>query len=141
MGDQGYAGDLNPSEAWQLLEREADAVLLDVRTEAEWQFVGLPDLSGLNKQVGCICWQSYPDMQIDPDFVDKLVAGGLRPEQPVLFICRSGQRSRSAAIALTQAGFQRCYNVAEGFEGGLDAERHRGAAGGWKARGLPWFQS
>jgi rhodanese-related sulfurtransferase len=61
-------------------------------------------------------------------------------EAPILFICRSGGRSRAAAAALTAAGYRRCYNVAEGFEGNPDPERHRGKTGGWKAAGLPWVQ-
>ena len=140
MNGQQYAGDLSPLEAWELLKGEAGALLLDVRTEAEWRYVGLPDLSGLGKDVQCISWQVFPDMRLNEDFVAKVRESGPEPDQPLLMICRSGQRSRDAAIALTTAGYSRCYNVAEGFEGPLDGDRHRGGASGWKARGLPWFQ-
>ena len=141
MGAQGYAGDVNPTEAWELLEREPEALLVDVRSEPEWRYVGLPDLSSLGREVLRISWQVYPAMEVNADFLAELTAAGIEPDQPLLMICRSGQRSRDAAVALTGAGFARCYNVAEGFEGPLDEGRHRGAAGGWKARGLPWAQS
>ncbi len=141
MSDQGYAGDTNPSETWQILQDEPDSVLVDVRTDAEWTYVGLPDLGGLGKQTVCVAWQTFPRMQLNPDFPAELEAKGVRREQTVLLICRSGVRSRHAAIALTRAGYRCCYNVAEGFEGDRDSEHHRGRQGGWKARGLPWVQS
>ena len=141
MNALGYAGDVNPEEAWALLEGELEALLVDVRSEPEWRYVGLPDLSALGREVVLVSWQVYPDMEVNADFLAALSAAGIKPEQPLLMICRSGQRSRDAAIALTRAGYERCYNVAEGFEGPLDEVRHRGGAGGWKARGLPWVQS
>lgn len=136
----GYAGDVDPSEAWDALSADPRAALVDVRTLAEWQFVGVPDLSGLGREVALVCWQIYPDMGFNPDFVDQVKAAGVQEEQTVYLICRSGQRSRDAAIALTAAGFARCHNVAEGFEGPLDEKRHRGTLSGWKRRGLPWGQ-
>jgi rhodanese-related sulfurtransferase len=72
---------------------------------------------------------------------EKLRAAGADAETPVLFLCRSGARSRAAAIAMTKAGFSKAYNVAGGFEGDLDQTRHRGARNGWKAEGLSWRQS
>ncbi|MEJ1970733.1 MAG: rhodanese-like domain-containing protein [Rhizomicrobium sp.] len=137
-----YAGDLSPEEAWALLRSDPAARLVDVRTQAELSFVGLPDLSGAGKQVAAIEWQVFPAMQVNPDFVaaTEHVIGGNK-DAPVLFLCRSGARSRSAAIALTRAGYAKAYNVAGGFEGDLDAERHRGNRNGWKAAGLPWKQS
>ncbi len=141
MSDQGYAGDINPSETWQILEDEPESVLVDVRTDAEWTYVGLPDLGGLGKQTVCVAWQTFPRMQLNPDFLAELEAKGVGREQTVLLICRSGVRSRHAAVALTRAGYRCCYNVAEGFEGDRDGAHHRGRQGGWKARGLPWVQS
>lgn len=135
-----YAGDLNPTEAWALLSKDPKSVLVDVRTQPEWTFVGVPDLAEIGKQLMLVSWQTYPTMAIDPGFVDRVAAAVPDRDAPILFLCRSGARSRSAAIAMTAAGYRRCYNVAEGFEGAMDAERHRGRIAGWKAAGLPWKQ-
>lgn len=136
-----YAGDLTPQEAYELLERSHEAVLVDVRTRAEWSYVGVPDLSRLGRQVVLVEWQGFPDGRINSGFVADLAAAGVRPDVPVAFVCRSGVRSIAAATAATAAGFTRAYNVLEGFEGPLDRSGHRGAAGGWKAAGLPWRQT
>jgi rhodanese-related sulfurtransferase len=135
-----YAGDLSAEEAWALLQSDPKARLVDVRTQAEWNFVGLPDLGG--RDVALVEWQMFPTMQVNPDFVatTEAAAGGDKTA-PVLFLCRSGARSRSAAIALTRAGYTKAYNIAGGFEGDLDGERHRGQRNGWKATGLPWKQT
>jgi rhodanese-related sulfurtransferase len=135
-----YAGDVSPKEAWEILAKEAGAVLVDVRTRPEWAFVGIPDLRELGKQTVLLSWQNYPEMAIDPDFIGKLRAKAADPAAPLLFICRSGARSRSAAQAATAAGFSRCYNVSEGFEGDKDGASHRGQRGGWKFAALPWIQ-
>lgn len=138
--NEGYAGDLRPAEAWALLKEDPRAVLVDVRTAPEWGFVGVPRLDGLGKETLCISWQAYPDMARNADFAAEVAAKGVAKDQPVLLICRSGARSKAAAMALTQAGFGPCYNVAEGFEGDRDGELHRGSVGGWKVAGLPWAQ-
>lgn len=135
-----YAGDVSPREAWAELQANPDAVLVDVRTRPEWGFVGVPDLSALGKEVALISWQVYPDMARNANFVAEVAALGLKPEAPVFFLCRSGARSRSAAIAMTANGFSACYNVAFGFEGDPDDARHRGRLNGWKASDLPWVQ-
>lgn len=141
----GYAGDVAVADALEALSRDGQATLIDVRTEPEWQFVGGADLSGLGKEVVYLSWQVYPSMQVQPGFADRLSEElrrrGLAQEAPLYFLCRSGARSRSAAIEMTKAGWTRSYNVADGFEGALDPERKRGRAGGWKAKGLPWRQS
>jgi rhodanese-related sulfurtransferase len=143
-GEGGFAGDISVDDAYALLAREGDAVLVDVRSQPEWQFVGAPDLSALAKSVMFHSWQVYPAMQIAPDFVSGLEADlqsrGAKATSALLFLCRSGARSRSAAIAMTQAGWSRCYNIADGFEGPLDDRKRRGVTG-WKARGLPWRQT
>ena len=135
-----YAGDLRPTEAWQMLKAEASAQLVDVRTLPEWSFVGIPNLDSIGKKPILLVWQAYPAMQINPTFADEIRRSAPSPEAPLLFICRSGARSRSAAEAMTALGFRRCYNVAEGFEGHTDSDRHRGRQDGWKAAGLPWVQ-
>ena len=140
MAEQGYAGDVSPAEAWQILQDEPNAVLIDVRTNAEWAYVGVPDLRPVERDLHCVAWQLFPTMAVNQGFVEQVGQNGVTPEQTVLLLCRSGVRSRHAAIALTQAGYGRCLNVADGFEGPHDAAGHRGQAAGWKASGLPWFQ-
>jgi rhodanese-related sulfurtransferase len=135
-----YAGDLRPSEAWKLLSEDERAQLVDVRTRPEWMFVGLPDLSSLGKRALLQSWQMFPSMEVDGEFTAAIASQVADRDTPLLFICRSGGRSRAAAAAMNAAGYRRCYNVAEGFEGNPDAERHRGKTGGWKAAGLPWVQ-
>jgi rhodanese-related sulfurtransferase len=140
-----YAGDIGAAEAWALLEREPKAQLVDVRTMPEWNFVGVPDLSSLGRRTHCIEWQQFPSMASNPDFAAEAAAAvqgaGADQNTPILLLCRSGARSRAAAMALTRAGFTQAINVADGFEGNLDGERHRGLTSGWKASGLPWRQT
>ncbi|MDQ0325826.1 rhodanese-related sulfurtransferase [Rhodopseudomonas julia] len=144
MRTQAYQDDVGPEEAWQALS-ESDAVLVDVRTRAEWAYVGLPDLSSLGRQLFLAEWQSFPTQQVDPDFAGKLVAAlgeaGVGQDVPLYFICRSGVRSAAAAAAMTAAGYGPCFNVSGGFEGDRDEAGHRGQINGWKAVGLPWTQS
>jgi rhodanese-related sulfurtransferase len=135
-----YAGDITPEEAWKLLTDDPDAVLVDCRTDAEWRFVGVADLSSLDREVVYVEWNSS-DGRHNDDFVDHLKAAGVTPgDRPVVFLCRSGNRSIGAAEAATEAGIAPSYNVLDGFEGNLDEHRHRGGTG-WKAVGLPWRQS
>lgn len=140
-----YAGDVAPAEAWASLSADGRAVLVDVRTRAEWSFVGLPSLDALGKKPITLEWQVFPSMAVNPDFVEvldgALTKAGIAKDAPLFFLCRSGVRSLHAAVAMTEAGWERCHNVAGGFEGPLDPERHRGAVSGWKAAGLPWIQS
>jgi rhodanese-related sulfurtransferase len=135
-----YAGDLSPRRTWELLGTEPDAVLVDVRTRAEWAFVGMPDLSALGKRVVAVEWNSFPDGATNPAFLDQLRAAGVGEGTPVAFLCRSGHRSVAAAEAATAAGLGPAYNVLDGFEGPVDGEGHRGVVG-WRAEGLPWRQS
>ncbi|PYE19945.1 rhodanese-related sulfurtransferase [Williamsia limnetica] len=135
-----YAGDLTPQEAWKIITEDPTAVLVDCRTRAEWSYVGVPDLTGTGKQTVFIEWVSFPDGAKNSDFVAQLRAAGVADDQQVVFLCRSGQRSIGAAQAATADGIDKAYNVLDGFEGAIDAEGHRGAAG-WKAVGLPWRQS
>jgi rhodanese-related sulfurtransferase len=135
---------LSVEETWARLESDAGSVLIDVRTGAEWAFVGLPDLSSLGKRPVLVEWQDFPAGQQNTAFVDRLgealAAIGAHKDDELFFVCRSGGRSLSAARAMAAAGFSRCRNVADGFEGPLDPNRHRGTLGGWKAKGLPWVQ-
>lgn len=138
---------VDPGQAWQSLAQEPDAQLIDVRTQAEWAFVGIPDLSGIGKSPVLVEWAAFPGMSENPSFADTVIEElGDRAVGPLFFICRSGQRSMWAAQAVSAALADRgltakCINVAEGFEGDLDGERHRGRLNGWKHRGLAWRQS
>ena len=135
-----YAGDITPEEAWKILNDDPQAVLVDCRTDAEWRFVGVPDLTELGREVVYIEW-NRTDGSHNEGFVDELVAAGVEPgDRPVVFLCRSGNRSIGAAKAATAAGIAPSYNVLDGFEGDLDTNHHRGGTG-WKAIGLPWKQS
>lgn len=129
--------EISLEDAWSMLADNPDAALIDVRTVAEWNFVGLPDLSSVGKEVRAIEWTRFPDGSPNPDFMAQAGAG-LNPDQPVLLLCRSGARSRAAAQAMGAAGFSQMFNVTAGFEGDLDADGHR--HGGWKDS-LPWRQS
>jgi len=131
-----YKGDIYPKETYERLTQSDNTVLIDVRTDAEWAFVGFPAVEGLLR----ISWQAFPTMQHNTDFVAQVEEAGVPKDAEIFLICRSGQRSASAAAALTQSGFENCYNVAEGFEGDKDAQGHRGTVGGWKHAGLPWIQ-
>src|SRR3981081_3321813 len=137
----GYAGDVAPATAWKILSERKDAVLIDVRTRAEWNYVGLPDLEKLAEKPALLAWQALPRIDAHPAFVAALSSAVPDKETPLLFLCRSGARSAAAAKAMTAAGYSTCFNVADGFEGPLDAQAKRGAAGGWKAAGLPWRQT
>lgn len=135
-----YAGDITPEQSWKMLQDNPEAALVDVRTSAEWSFVGVPDLTELDRDVLFVQWNRN-DGSRNNDFIADLAAAGVSPgERPVLFLCRSGARSLAAAEAATAAGIGPSYNVLDGFEGQLDENGHRGA-GGWKSVGLPWKQS
>ena len=126
-----YAGALTPAEAHALMQ--AGAKLVDVRTKPELLYVGrVPGSVAVE-------WQTYPGNPQNPEFIKQL-AQLAKPEDTLLFLCRSGVRSHGAAAAATQAGWQDSYNVLEGFEGDKDIELHRNTMGGWRKAGLPWVQ-
>lgn len=139
-----YAGDVSCKECFSALNEHAAAQLIDVRSAAEWNFVGVPDLMRLEKQVLLIEWQVFPTMEVDPEFANKTIAQldalGVSKDAPIYFLCRSGVRSQSAASALTASGYTNSYNILGGFEGPHDGEKHRGNVGGWKFDALPWSQ-
>ncbi len=114
--------------------------LVDVRTDAEWNFVGLPDLAPAGKQPSLIPWQVFPTMQVNGGFIEQMKAAGLTPDHHIYFLCRSGVRSLAAAQAAIEAGFPNAFNIDGGFEGPPDENGHRGHVAGWKAEDLPWRQ-
>ncbi len=136
-----YAGDLSPEQAYELLREDPDAVLVDVRTRAEWYYVGLPDLSATGKQVVGVEWVTYPDGDHNERFLEDLREVGIGFDVSVIFLGRIGSRSRAAAAAAADAGYVKAYSVLDGFEGPRDDSGHRGTTAGWKSAGLPWLQS
>ena len=129
--------EISVRDAYQMLDDDPAAVLVDVRTPQEWNLVGVPVLDELGKQVRLAMWTEYGTGAPNPGFLEQ-ATGGLDPSTPLLFLCRSGVRSQGAAGAASAAGFTTTYNVSEGFEGDLDADGHRTT--GWKHAGLPWRQ-
>ncbi len=132
--------NISPPQVWDALREDPQAQLVDVRTDAEWTYVGLADLAAAGKQPVLIPWQIFPQMAVNTGFIDQLRQAGFTPEHQIYFICRSGVRSLAAAQAAQEAGFPHAYNVADGFEGNPDPNGHRGLLAGWKASGLPWRQ-
>jgi rhodanese-related sulfurtransferase len=127
-----YAGALMPQEANEIWQLAPGAKLVDVRTRAEWDWVGrIPGAIEIE-------WMSYPGNRPNPDFLAQMKQQVDR-EALVMFICRSGVRSHNSAALATEAGYTECYNVLEGFEGDKDANGQRGKAGGWRNAGLPWL--
>lgn len=146
-GVSPLVGEVDPTEAWRILSEDSTARLIDVRTRAEWGFVGVPDVGELGQRPLFVEWSVFPDMSVNTAFVAE-VEEALGPGNPgpLLFLCRSGARSLRAAHAVADHFAAKgeevtCLNVAEGFEGDLDALGHRGDQNGWKARGLAWRQS
>jgi rhodanese-related sulfurtransferase len=130
-----YAGALLPSEANAALKADANAKLVDVRTQAELDWVGrIPGALTIE-------WNSWPEGEKNANFIEQLKSAVPNTQAPVMFLCRSGARSHNAALAAMQAGYSNVFNVLEGFEGDKDEHGHRNKLGGWRAAGLPWVQS
>ncbi|GGY27066.1 rhodanese-like domain-containing protein [Paludibacterium paludis] len=128
-----YAGVLTPQEACFLAGHMESARIVDVRSAAEWQFVGVvPDAVRIELK-------TWPGMQPNPNF-DAQLTHQVDKEAVVMFLCRTGGRSDEAASRASALGFTAAFNIQEGFEGRPDGEQHRGTVDGWKARGLPWVQ-
>ena len=130
-----YGGALTPAEAYEVWKKAPGAQLVDVRTRAEWDYVGrIPGAVEIELV-------TYPGGRPNPAFVSELQSKVTDKSAPLLFICRSGGRSHNAAMFATQAGYTAAYNILEGFEGDRDASGHRNTTGGWRVAGLPWSQS
>ncbi len=128
---QGYAGDVTPQQAWDWVQA-GEAVLVDVRTDAEREWVGfVPGAVPL-------AWKQWPGMAMNAAF-DEGIKAAVPPGKKAVLLCRSGVRSVAAAKRASELGVA-AYNILEGFEGDADADAHRGRKGGWRFRGLPWRQ-
>jgi rhodanese-related sulfurtransferase len=129
-----YAGAVTPAEAFAILQADSQARVVDVRTRAEWEWVGrFPDAVFIE-------WNAWPGRTRNPAFEQELLGRVPDKAAPVLFLCRSGGRSHHAALVAQQLGYAQAFNILEGFEGDKDAHGHRGTVGGWKVAGLPWVQ-
>lgn len=134
--DLPYAGAVTPQEAFALIQAHPHVKLIDVRTQAERDWVGrvsLPDSQHFSVQ-----WSLYPGGMPNPAFMEQL-AQVAAPGEVLLFLCRSGVRSRYAAKLATENGYISCFDILEGFEGDRDAEGHRKTLAGWCKAGLPWI--
>ncbi|MFC5427600.1 rhodanese-like domain-containing protein [Paraburkholderia denitrificans] len=131
-----YAGAMAPAEAFELLQLDPRARLVDVRTRAELDWVGRPLIG--DGQYAHVEWTRYPGGVPNAEFLAQLRAC-VEPDTPVLFLCRSAMRSKLAAIEATKAGFTQAYDLLEGFEGDKDSQGHRKTVSGWCFRGLPWI--
>ena len=129
--------EVNPKQAWKILRENPQAILLDVRSKAEFNFVGHP-VDAVHVAI-----QEAPDWQTDPAFADKVTEtlGQTSKDTTILTLCRSGKRSMLAAQLLEEQGYKHTVNIAEGFEGDPDENRHRGNVNGWRFHGLPWEQT
>jgi len=135
------AENITPNEAWHILQTTPESVLIDVRTQAEWALVGVPDLSSIGRQFIALEWQSAPKMEINPNFITWLKQTVTDKSVSVLFLCRTGTRSAAAAQAAKAAGYKQVFNIENGFEGERNANGQRGQVNGWKAAQLPWQQN
>lgn len=128
-----YEGALTPQEAFDVLRLAPGAKMVDVRSRAEWDWVGrIPGAVEIE-------WNQYPGSVRNPNFLAELKRQ-VDPESLVLFMCRSGARSDGAARLATESGYSDCYNILEGFEGDKDANGQRNKINGWRHAGLPWAQ-
>jgi rhodanese-related sulfurtransferase len=134
--DQPYAGAVTPQEAFALLQATPKAKLIDVRTSAERDWVGRVAVP--ESQHAAVQWATYPGGVPNPEFGAQL-QGVAQKDELLLFLCRSGVRSRHSARAATELGYAHCFDILEGFEGDRDAEGHRKTVGGWCKAGLPWI--
>ena len=130
-----YAGAVTPQEAHALLQRDPHVKLIDVRTNAERDWIGRVAIA--DAQHGAVQWNLYPGGAVNPDFLAQLAAQAGK-DQVLLFLCRSGVRSRHAATLATEHGYRHCYDILQGFEGDKDQQGHRKNVGGWCHAGLPW---
>ncbi len=136
-----YPKEISAKGAFEILKSEKNSFLIDVRTLPEWNFSGIPNLSEINKDVIRLSWLFYPKMDFNSEFANQLQNEIQDNNSNLFFLCKVGGRSFDAGILAKQLGFQNCYNINYGFEGEKDEMGRRGFINGWKAEGLPWFQS
>ena len=127
-------------ECFGKLSEISNSYLIDVRTKPEWEFIGVPDLSSLNKKTIFISWQVYPEMKINSFFKNQVIESNIKQDDKIFLICRSGARSLNAAKFLISYGYNYCFNVSDGFEGDKNNYSQRSTINGWTYNDLPWKQ-
>ena len=132
--------DISSLRCFNRLSDKTDSYLVDVRTSPEWEFVGIPDLSIIKKQTIFVSFLIYPEMNENKNFEKEILDQGIKKNDHLYFICRSGQRSLNASELLINSGFYNCFNVVDGFEGESNSHRKRSLINGWKYNNLPWIQ-
>jgi rhodanese-related sulfurtransferase len=132
--------DITSVTCFNKLSEIANSYLIDVRTKPEWQFIGVPDLSSLNKKTIFISWHEYPEMNINKNFENRVIEANIEKNDNIFLICRSGARSLHAALYLESHGYNHCCNVSDGFEGYKNSTNQRSTINGWKFNILPWKQ-
>ena len=129
-----YAGDLSPQNTWDEVKNDDNCFLVDCRSSAEWSLTGVPNLDSIGKKVVFVEWQIYPTMEKNSKFLQEISESGINKDSKIIFLCRSGARSRSAAEFLTSHGYKECYNCMEGFEGSHNEFGQRGKQNGTNIR-------
>ena len=132
-----YAGALLPEDAYALLQENTEVVLVDVRTNAERDWVGRVAINDI--QHHAVQWSLYPGGTPNPEFMEQLQTAVPNKESVIVFLCRSGVRSRHAAKLATENGYTACFDILQGFEGDKDHHGHRKTVGGWCSANLPWL--
>ena len=140
LNKKNTINNISSQECFEKLSKETNSQLIDVRTKPEWVYVGVPDLSSINKKVIFVSWQIYPKMETNKFFENQILELDVKKDNNLYFICRSGQRSYNAADLLFSRGFSNCFNVNDGFEGKQNHKSHRASMHGWKFNNLPWKQ-
>ncbi len=138
---------INPSEAFELLKKDDNSILVDVRTHEEFDSIGIANSEEFSNRMILLPWQLMPEMEINEDFTEILeeeiekLFGDDAKDVKIIFMCRSGARSYQAANQVLDAGYQNCFNLTSGFEGDFNEASERGKVNGWKAEALPWGQN
>lgn len=132
--------NISSTQAWEMLSTNKTAELIDVRTQEEWKFTGIPNLKPIKKTAILLSWQEYPDMKTNRNFISTINNIFMNKNTPILLLCRSGYRSHQAALSIFAEGYSNCYNIIDGFEGKIDHNSHRNCTEGWKYEDLPWLQ-
>ncbi|MFM6973151.1 MAG: rhodanese-like domain-containing protein [Alphaproteobacteria bacterium] len=128
-----------PKDAFEMLKNQKNSFLVDVRTNEEFNFVGMVDASQFENRILLNPWQVLPQMQLNPNFSNNLTSQ-IPLDATLFFLCKTGGRSAQSAEFALGLGYQNCYNVVNGFEGDLNDNSQRGTINGWKASNLPWRQ-
>lgn len=132
-----YAGAVTPEEAFSLIQQDQGVILVDVRTNAERDWVGRVQIP--ESQHKAVQWSLYPGGAPNPDFIKQLQEAVPDTNSVILFLCRSGVRSRHGAKLASEHGYTACFDILQGFEGDKDTHGHRKTLGGWCSANLPWL--